>query len=204
MRIFTKLFFKLIQGGTSLRWCLLDSQIQPLSNPQWMRILDLLWDRFILVFFDGNLIFSESWQEHLYHWGTVFYILWKQQLFLKRSKCQFGSGACYLSKSEHGYGEVNAAKNWPQPQMLKSMSALLGQGFGKIAHPLAKMLKKNSFYWSLQAVATFISLKLLSRGQCCSYLISLFHLQLSVMHQEKGLALCCYRKVILWHTSVSI
>lgn len=57
---------------------------------------------------------------------------------------------------------MNAAKNWPQPQMLKSMSALLGQGFGKIAHPLAKMLKKNSFYWSLQAVATFISLKLIT------------------------------------------
>lgn len=106
MRIFTRLLFKLIRVSTSLRWCLLDSQIQPLSNPQWMRFLDLIWDHFILVFFNDILIFSASWKEHLDHWSIVFYIQWKQQLFLKGSKCQFGCGTCYFStRSEHGYGE---------------------------------------------------------------------------------------------------
>lgn len=33
------------------------------------------------------------------------------------------------------------------------------QGFGKLVQSLTKMLKMNSFHWSPQAVATFISLK---------------------------------------------
>jgi hypothetical protein len=47
--------------------------------------------RFVLVFFDDILIYSSSWSEHLRHVRLVFDKLQEHQLFLKRSKCFFGT-----------------------------------------------------------------------------------------------------------------
>jgi transposase InsO family protein len=47
--------------------------------------------RFVLVFFDDILIYSTSWSEHLQHVGLVFTALRAHDLFLKRSKCSFGT-----------------------------------------------------------------------------------------------------------------
>ena len=61
--------------------------------------------RFVLVFFDDILIYSSSWSDHLCHVRTVFRMLQDHQLFLKRSKCEFGlSSVAYLGHviSEHG------------------------------------------------------------------------------------------------------
>ena len=61
--------------------------------------------RFVLVFFDDILIYSSSWSDHLRHVRTVFRTLQDHQLFLKRSKCEFGlSSVAYLGHviSEHG------------------------------------------------------------------------------------------------------
>ena len=61
--------------------------------------------RFVLVFFDDILIYSLSWSDHLCHVRTVFRTLQDHQLFLKRSKCEFGlSSVAYLGHviSEHG------------------------------------------------------------------------------------------------------
>ena len=46
--------------------------------------------RFVLVFFDDNLIYSSSWSDHLRHVKLVFEALRSHQLYLKRSKCYFG------------------------------------------------------------------------------------------------------------------
>ena len=46
--------------------------------------------KFVLIFFDDILIYSISLQDHLKHVRIVFDILKKNQLFAKRSKCQFG------------------------------------------------------------------------------------------------------------------
>jgi hypothetical protein len=46
---------------------------------------------FVLVFFDVVLIYSKTWSSHLSHVNQVLHLLSKHQLFLKQSKCSFGS-----------------------------------------------------------------------------------------------------------------
>ena len=50
--------------------------------------------RFVLVFFDDILIFSDTWADHLQHVRTVFTVLHQHRLFVKRSKCAFETDAC--------------------------------------------------------------------------------------------------------------
>ena len=56
--------------------------------------------RFVLVFFDDILIFSESWADHLRHVRVVLATLQQHRLFAKRSKCAFGvESISYLATS---------------------------------------------------------------------------------------------------------
>jgi hypothetical protein len=43
----------------------------------------------VLVFFDGILIYSRSWQEHMRHLDEVLSIMEAQSLYAKESKCEF-------------------------------------------------------------------------------------------------------------------
>ena len=46
--------------------------------------------KFVLIFFDDILVYSKNLQDHLNHVRLVLDILKENQLFAKRSKCQFG------------------------------------------------------------------------------------------------------------------
>lgn len=43
------------------------------------------------MFFDDILIYSKDWQDHLVHLEEVLKCLRTNQLFVKRSKCNFGA-----------------------------------------------------------------------------------------------------------------
>lgn len=45
--------------------------------------------KIVLVFFDDILVYSSTWQEHLYHLTLTFQVLEEQQLVIKLSKCKF-------------------------------------------------------------------------------------------------------------------
>ena len=131
--------------------------------------------RFVLVFFDDILIYSQTWAEHLHHIRVVFELLRLHRLFLKKSKCSFGSDrVAYLGHIIHGSGvEVDQSKiqsviDWPTPQSTKALRGFLGlagyyrkfiKDFGQIAAPLTSLLKKNSFHWDEHAEFAFLSLK---------------------------------------------
>lgn len=53
-------------------------------------IFKLFFWQFVLVFFDDILVYSQSWDAHLAHLGSVFDILRQNSLVVKRSKCHFG------------------------------------------------------------------------------------------------------------------
>jgi len=54
-------------------------------------ILQPLLRRFVLVFFNDILIFSDSWASHLRYVRTVLDILRQHRHFVKHSKCAFGA-----------------------------------------------------------------------------------------------------------------
>ena len=50
-------------------------------------------DEFVIVYLDGILIFSGTWDEHVQHVKHVLDTLWRERLYVKFSKCEFGKNA---------------------------------------------------------------------------------------------------------------
>jgi hypothetical protein len=126
---------------------------------------------FVLVFFDDILIYRKTWIDHLSHVNRVLHLLSQHQLFLKNSKCAFGTSEVeYLG---HLVGKddvrvdpknIEAMQDWPHPKTLKILCGFLGltsyyrkfvKNYGKIAAPLTALLKKNSFTWTLALLKIF-------------------------------------------------
>jgi hypothetical protein len=131
--------------------------------------------KFVLVFFDDILIYSNTWTDHLKHIRAVLTVLRNNFLRVKRSKCTFASTfVSYLGHVISTAGvsmdsdKVASVASWPQPRSARGLRGFLGlagyywkfiKGFGTIAAPLTQLLKKNSFQWTEDATSAFISLK---------------------------------------------
>jgi hypothetical protein len=131
--------------------------------------------RFVLVFFDDILIYSSSWSEHLRHVHMVLAKLQEFSLLVKKSKCMFDArSVAYLGHviSELGVAmdaqKVRAVLDWPLPCTVCAVRAFLGlmgyyyrfiKNYGAIAAPLAALLRKGNFRWSLEAKTTFRALQ---------------------------------------------
>jgi hypothetical protein len=131
--------------------------------------------QFVLVFFDDILIYSKTWADHLRHIRIVLAELHRHVLFVKRSKCIFGSpSVAYLGHIISAQGvamdpaKVKAIHDWPAPRSTRAVRGFLGlagyyrkffHDYGKIAAPLTLLLKKEGFSWNDEAQAAFQVLK---------------------------------------------
>jgi hypothetical protein len=133
-------------------------------------------DRFVVVYLDDIVMYSESLEDHLCHLRQVLSRLKENFLFVKKEKCVF---ACKeipflghkisLGKIMMDEGKVKAIWDWLPPKSVSELRSFLGlanyyrkfiAAYAKQAAPLTDLLKKDKqWHWSDQCQTAFDKLK---------------------------------------------
>ncbi|GJY98972.1 putative reverse transcriptase domain-containing protein [Tanacetum coccineum] len=140
------------------------------------RVCRLYLDKFVIVFIDDILIYSNTRKEHAMHLGLVLELLKKKQLYAKFSKCEL-----WLQKVEFlGHvinsdgihvdpSKIEAVENWKASRTPSEVCSFLGlagyyrrfiEDFSKIAKPLTVLTQKSkTFDWCEEQENEFQTLK---------------------------------------------
>jgi hypothetical protein len=122
-------------------------------------------DKFVVVFIDDILIYSQSEEEHVNHSKMVLQRLREHQLYAKLSKCEFWIDEVLLLGhiiNKEGLAvdpkKVAAILNWKAPTDARGIKSFIGmagyyqrfnEGFLKIAKPMTALLgNKVEFKWT--------------------------------------------------------
>jgi hypothetical protein len=133
-------------------------------------------DKFVVVFIDDSLIYSQNEQEHEEHLRKVLQRLRNCQLYAKLSKCEFWiSGVLFLGHIINRDGlavdpkKVAAILDWKAPKDVRGIKSFIGmtgyyqrfiEDFSKIARPMTALLaKKVEFKWTPACQESFEMLK---------------------------------------------
>lgn len=89
--------------------------------------------KFLLVFFDGILVYSIDWESYLKQLKMEFDVLQANQLYVKRSKFTFAVRRIdylghVISKQgmEMDNSKIEAISKWPTPRNIKELRGFLG------------------------------------------------------------------------------
>jgi hypothetical protein len=133
-------------------------------------------DKFVVVFIDDILVYSNSTDEHEEHLRVVLQRLWDHQLYAKFSKCEFWiDEVSFLGHviSPEGIvvepGKVRDVLDWKLPKSVHQVWSFLGlagyyrrfiPNISKISKPITELLKKGTKYvWSKDCDEAFQTLK---------------------------------------------
>ncbi|CAJ0932319.1 unnamed protein product, partial [Ranitomeya imitator] len=159
-------------------WTQVTMRMTPVHQESFMHdIFREYLDKFMIVYLDDILVFSDDWESHVQQVRKVFQVLRANSLFVKGSKCLFGvqkiSFLGYIfspSTIEMDPVKVQAICDWTQPTSLKSLQKFLGfanfyrrfiTNFSSVVKPLTDLTKKGADVanWSPAAVEAFQELK---------------------------------------------
>jgi hypothetical protein len=133
-------------------------------------------DKFVVVFIDDILIYSQSEEEHVNHLKMVLQRLREHQLYAKLSKCEFWiDEVLFLGHIINKDGlAVDTKKvvdilNWKTPKDARGIKSIIGmagyyrrfiEGFSKIAKSMTALLaNKVEFKWTEKCQEAFEALK---------------------------------------------
>lgn len=149
------------------------SVFQSMINDVFRNMLD----KWLVVYIDDILVYSNSMEEHVQHVRAVLRHLIQHQLYAKAEKCEFHqTKTSFLGYviSQEGVvmddQKVRAELNWPKPQTLKELQWFLGfanfyrrfiRNFSLVAAPLTSMTRRtsSSLSWTPEASQAFQELK---------------------------------------------
>ncbi|KAL0194547.1 hypothetical protein M9458_008119 [Cirrhinus mrigala] len=149
------------------------SVFQSLINDIFQDMLN----KFVIVYIDDILVYSENQQDHINHVRAVLQRLIQHQLYAKLSKCEFHlSTVSFLGYIISAEGvtmddnKVSAVLQMPRPQTLKELQRFLGfanfyrrfiRGFSQVAAPLTSLTRKGTtkLVWAPASEQAFQELK---------------------------------------------
>ena len=137
-------------------------------------LCNLNW-KFVLVYVDDILVFSQNIQQHLSHLTLVFEKLKETGLKVKPSKCRFAAQeVAYLGHviTRDGFSvdkeKMEVVTDYQTPKNVRDLRAFLSlcnccrrfvKGFAKIAHDLNALLQKDIPKWTESCEVAFNSLE---------------------------------------------
>ncbi|KAE8262023.1 hypothetical protein A4X09_0g7551, partial [Tilletia walkeri] len=133
-------------------------------------------DRFVIVYLDDILIFSETLDDHKQHVGQILKLLQDEQLYAARQKCElFKRSTEFLGHIVSGDGvsmdpkKTESIDSWPTPTCVRDIQVFLGmanfyrrfiKNFSTMAEPMTRFLTKSlPFAWGPEQDHSFSSLK---------------------------------------------
>lgn len=134
--------------------------------------------KYLFVYIDDILIFSETEEEHVQHVRSVLRRLLENSLFVKAEKCEFHKDSVSFLGFIVRQGEllpdpakIQAVAEWPTPSTRKQLQRFLGfanfyrrfvRDYSKVAAPLTELTSTlRPFIWTREAEAAFSHLKVL-------------------------------------------
>uniref|UniRef100_A0A8C6PCB6 Gypsy retrotransposon integrase-like protein 1 n=1 Tax=Nothobranchius furzeri TaxID=105023 RepID=A0A8C6PCB6_NOTFU len=133
-------------------------------------------NRFVTVYLDDILIFSQNQEQHIQHVRAVLQRLLENRLYVKAEKCEFHvSTVKFLGfiiesgRLKADPEKVQAVTEWPTPTTRKQLQRFLGfsnfyrrfiKNYSQTAAPLTNLTSINKpFVWSSKAESAFKELK---------------------------------------------
>nr|CAD1829916.1 unnamed protein product [Ananas comosus var. bracteatus] len=90
-------------------------------------------DRFVVVYLDDIVVYSNTLEEHVEHLRTIFQVLRENQLYVKREKCSFAKEEVHFLGHWIGRGQlhmdqqkVRAICEWEAPTTVSELRSFLG------------------------------------------------------------------------------
>ncbi|KAJ9557239.1 hypothetical protein OSB04_011853 [Centaurea solstitialis] len=175
-------------------------------------------DKFVIVFIDDILIYSQSKEDHEQHLRLVLELLKAEKLYAKFSKCEFWIREVhFLGHVVNKEGihvdpaKIEAVKKWDAPKTPTEIRQFLGlagyyrrfiANFSKIAQPLTTLTQKDKkFVWGEKQEEAF---QLLKHKLCNAPILALpegtdnFVVYCDASHQGLGCVLMQNEKVIAY------
>jgi hypothetical protein len=140
------------------------------------RVFQPYLDKFVVVFVDDILVYSNSFEEHEEHLRQTLQTLRDHQLYAKLSKCEFWlKRVTFLGHVISVEGvfvdpqKVEVVLKWERPTSVTEIRSFLGlagyyrrfiEGFSLIATPLTQLTRKNKkWVWLEECEKSFQELK---------------------------------------------
>ena len=123
--------------------------------------------KFVIVYFDDNLIYSRTEAEHIKYLREVLTVLQENKLYLNLKKCHFMTDSLLflgfivsVDGIRVNEEKVKAIREWPTPKTVSEVRSFHGlatfyrrfvKNFSSVVAPITECMKKGKFQWGEEA-----------------------------------------------------